>query len=266
MKKILLRIAQVLIGLYLLVCVLMYFFQEKMIFFPEKLADDHIYQFDQAFEEINIESADGVRLNGLLFPTDSSKGLIFYLHGNGGSIDSWGTAASTYTDLRYDVFMPDYRSYGKSEGKIKSQAQMFADMQAVYDHVLTRYKEEQIILLGYSLGTGFATKLASDNHPKMLILQAPFYSITDMVRNLYPFVPTALLKYKLRTNQHIKDCSMPVILFHGDADEMIPHEASARLKDLANDATLITLPGQGHHGMTQNPNYLDALENILRVL
>jgi len=264
MKKVFLRLLQIAAALYIVVCCLMYFFQEKMIFFPEKLSSDHQFQFNQPFEEVLIDAKDGIQLHGLLFRSDSSKGLVFYLHGNGGSVDSWGRAAQTYTNLKYDVFMLDYRSYGKSSGKIKSQGQLFSDVQAAYDHTLLQYEEDKIILLGYSLGTGFVTKLASENNPGALILQAPYYSISDIVRSAYPFIPIPLLKYKLKTNQYIQDCSMPVYLFHGDADEMIPHESSVRLKALAEDATLITLPNQGHHGMTGNPDYAGELEKLLR--
>jgi uncharacterized protein len=72
-------------------------------------------------------------LNGLLFKADSSKGVIFYLHGNAGNIGSWGNVATTYTKLNYDVFIIDYRGYGKSEGKINGQEQLFNDNEAAYN-------------------------------------------------------------------------------------------------------------------------------------
>src|SRR6188768_352211 len=90
--------------IYILLCGLLYFFQEKFIFFPQKLNKEYRFQFDRKFEEKNIETKDGIILNGLLFRADSSKGLIFYLHGNAGSLYSWGDVAKTYTDLNYDVF------------------------------------------------------------------------------------------------------------------------------------------------------------------
>ena len=95
--------------------------------------------------------------------------------------------------------MLDYSGYGKSEGSIEGQTQLFEDVQKAYDEMKRKYKEESIVVLGYSVGTGLATKLASDNHPKLLILQAPYYSLTDMVRHTYPVIPTFLLKYKFRT-------------------------------------------------------------------
>jgi len=235
-----------------------------MIFFPEKLDKDFKFSFPSKFEEIHFQTGDKKILNGVLFKADSSKGLIFYLHGNAGSINSWGEIAKTYTDLDHDVFLLDYRGYGKSEGSITSQDQLFQDLQFVYNEVKKRYSEDSVIVLGYSIGTAPAAKIASTNNPKMLILQAPYYSLTDMMRHSYRIFPTFLLKYKFRTDQFIRDCKMPVIIFHGDKDEVIYYRSSLKLKDLMKGTdTLITLRGQGHNGITDNPDYKTEIFKIL---
>jgi uncharacterized protein len=113
MKTILLRTIKFLLIGYLLICVVLYFFQEKLLFFPLKLAEDYRFTFDQPFDELFIPANDGKRLNGLLFMVNHARGLVFYLHGNAGALDSWGEVASTYTALGYDVFLLDYRGYGK---------------------------------------------------------------------------------------------------------------------------------------------------------
>ena len=264
MKKFLMNsLAIILIG-YILVCALLYFFQEKLIFFPEKLSKNHLFQFDQTFEEKNIRTNDGMILNGLLFKADSSKGVIFYLHGNGGALNSWGEVAKTYTDLNYDIFLLDYRGYGKSEGVIKGQEQLYKDIQTAYDEMKKEYTEDRIIVLGYSLGTGLASKIASENDPRLLILQAPYYSLTDVMRRTYSIIPTFLLRYKLETNKNLKDCKMPVVIFHGDVDEVIYYGSSLKLKDeFKTGDKLITLRGQGHNQMTYNEDYQRALGEIL---
>jgi pimeloyl-ACP methyl ester carboxylesterase len=255
---------KLLLILYVLICILLYFFQEKLIFFPDRLSKDFKFHFDQPFEEINVKTKDGKLLNGLLFTTERTKGLVFYLHGNAGALNSWGDVAKCYTDLNYDVFILDYPGYGKSEGSIQSQAQLFASIQIAYDEIKKRYKEERIVVLGYSIGTGPAAKLASDNHPRLLILQAPYYSLTDMMRHTYPILPTFILKYKFRTGDYIKDCQMPIVLFHGDKDEIIYYGSSLKLKErLKPTDTLITLQQQGHNGITDNPDYISALSKIL---
>lgn len=264
MKKIIIRILKIVVGLYVVVCVLLFFFQEKLIFFPQKLEKDYKFSFDQKFEEINIKTKDNKLLNGILFKADSSRGLIFYLHGNAGSLSSWGNRAKTYTDLNYDVFMLDYRGYGKSEGSIDGQKQFFQDIQTSYDELKNKYTEDKIIVLGYSIGTGLAAKVASANNPRLLILQAPYYSLTDMMQHTYPIIPTFILKYKFETDYYIKNCKMPVVIFHGDQDELIYYGSSLKLqKEFKKQDTLITLVGQGHNGMTENKDYRIEIQKVL---
>ncbi len=265
MKKYIIRILVIISSVYILVCVLLYLFQENLIFLPEKLGKGFKFRFVQKFEEINIKTKDGVLLNSVLFKADSSsKGVIFYLHGNAGSLNSWGDVAGTYTAMHYDVFMIDYRGYGKSESIISSEGQVFSDMQAAYDTLKTRYTENKIAVLGYSLGTGPAAKIAADNHPRLLILQAPYYSLTDMMKHSYPIIPTFILKYRFETNEYIKKCKMPIVIFHGDADEVIYYDSSIKLKQFFKSAdTLITLNGQGHNGITENADYKIAISKIL---
>ncbi|MBO72898.1 MAG: alpha/beta hydrolase [Flavobacteriales bacterium] len=264
MKK-LIGLLKIVLVLYTVLCIALFLFQEKFIFFPEKLEKNHQFHFEQKFEELNFETSDGKVLNGLLFKADSTKGLIFYLHGNSGSLNSWGNVAETYTSLNYDVFILDYRSYGKSEGEISSQKQLFEDNQLIYNKLKQSYSEKNIVILGYSIGSGMASKLASENKPNQLILQAPYYSLTDLVQQRFAFIPTFILKYKFETNEYLKICEMPITLFHGTRDNVINYESSVRLKDdFKNKVTLITLKGQGHNGITDNNYYIEELKNILR--
>ena len=127
-----------------------------------------------------------------------------------------------------------------------------------------KYSEDEIIVLGYSIGTGLASKLASTNNPRLLILQAPYYNLTDMMRHTYSFIPTFLLNYKFETNEYLKNCKMPVVIFHGNKDNVIYYGSSLKLKnEFKQQDKLITLNGQGHNGMTDNPIYKIELKKIL---
>jgi len=251
-------------ALYVILCGGLYMFQEKLIFFPKKLDKNFQFNFGQKIEEINIKTEDNKLLNAILFKADNSKGLIFYLHGNAGSLSSWAEVAKSYTDLSYDVFIMDYRGYGKSESSITSEEQLFQDVQLAYHEAKKRCPEDKMIVLGYSIGTGPATKVASVNNPKLLILQAPYYSLTDMMKYSYPIVPTFLLKYKLETNKYIRGCKMPIVIFHGDSDEVIYYGSSLKLsKIMKKNDRLITLNGQAHNGMTDNLDYITEIKKIL---
>lgn len=265
MKKTLFRLIKIVVISYILLCVAVYFFQEKIIFHPDKLDKDYQFTFEQPFEELSIRTSAGYSLHGVLFKSDSSKGVIFFLHGNTGAIDRWGSVAKAYTDLNYDVFVLDYSGYGKSEGKITNENQMFADVQSAYQTIKGRYEENKIVVVGFSIGTGPATKIASENNPRLLILQAPYFSLIDLMKKNFKILPAFLLKYKFETNKYLKKCTMPVIVFHGDADEVIYYGSSVKLRaEFKNADTLITLKGQRHNGITYNPAYLAAISESLK--
>jgi pimeloyl-ACP methyl ester carboxylesterase len=250
--------------IYILVCLLLYSFQERFIFFPERLAADFRFSFGNKAEEHTIRTADNTLLHSLLFKADSARGVIFYLHGNAGSLRHWSEEATVYTQLGYDVFMPDYRGYGKSEGVIRNEAGLHADVQTIYNWLKKRYAENSIIVLGYSLGTGMAAKLAAGNSPGLLILQAPYYSLPDVMRHHYPIIPTFLLKYRLETFKWIGACSMPVVLFHGNRDEVIPYGSAEKLKPLLKQRDrFVTLDGGTHNGMRLHPDYQTELKKLL---
>ena len=240
--------------------------QERMVFIAESLPMDFKYDFPDSFEEVFINTGNDVKINGLLFKAKQSKGLVFYLHGNAGSLDTWGDIAGLYLQNNYDFFIIDYRSFGKSTGKIDKEKDMYNDIQAVYDSLQSQfnYPEKNIVVIGYSIGTCFATKLAAENNPKQLILKAPYYSIPNLVNQYYKVVPHFLVKYKLPTWKYLKQVKTPVTIFHGDADKTIPIKSSYKLKKLLKpEDQLIVMPGQNHNGINSNKVYVAGIHKIL---
>lgn len=265
LKKTLLWVSVPLLIGYIIICSFLYFIQENIIFQPHKLAIDYQYQFDNSFDEINIPTKDGQSLNALHFYADSAKGLVLFFHGNGGALDSWGNVNEIYTNLNYDVLLVDYKGYGKNKGEYKSQAELFGDMQAVYDYSAKNYDESKIVLVGYSLGTGIASYLATNNNPQQLVLLAPYYSIKDIMRKTYPFIPTFILKYSLNTFEYIEGINSPVTIFQGDDDNPNFLESSLSLKPLLNSKSrYILLENQGHNGIHNNLDFQKELGSLLK--
>ena len=216
-----------------------------MLFHPDILPENYRFTFNNKFQEYFIKVDEKTSLNGLLFLADSSKGLVFYLHGNGGCIDSWGNIASVYLKNNYDLFILDYRGYGKSQGKISSEKQLYKDIQVIYDSLKTKYNEKKIVIIGYSIGTGPATQLASTNNPKMLILKAPYFNMPDLAHQYIKILPSFFIRYKFRINEYIVNVKCPIILFHGNQDEVIYLGSSLKLKELFKQGDqLIILDGQ----------------------
>lgn len=242
----------------------MYFMQEKILFHPKKLDSNYVFHFKQKFEELNIPAEDGKKINGLLLKCDSAKGLVFYLHGNVGALDTWGEIGEKYAAVNYDIFILDYRSFGKSEGEITSEKQFYSDVQLAYNELKKRYTENKIIIVGYSIGTGPAAMLASQNNPKLLILQAPYYNIVDMMHHTYPFIPDFLLKYKFKTCDFIPKTKAPVLVFHGTDDKVIYYGSSLKLKEhFKSGDRLVTLNGASHNNLGNNHQLIDEMKKAL---
>ena len=227
---------------------------------------DFIFQQYENFEERYIQMQDGKKLHTLLFRAKDSKGFIFYLHGNAGSLEGWGSMAETFTALNYDIFIPDYRGYGKSEGTIESEKQLHEDMQTLYDEIKKEYPENQIVILGHSIGSGLAARLAAKNDPKLLILQAPPYSLPDLIKNITPLqvFPPFLLWYKLETAKYVSAAKMPVVVLHGDEDEVVYYGSSLKIQQHFKPAdTLITLEGLEHNNFLDTERYRREMRKIL---
>lgn len=238
--------------------------QEQMLFHPNQLSKDHQFSFEHTYQEFFIPVEKNVFINGLLFKNKKSKGLIFYLHGNGGSVDSWANNAELYLHNHYDFFVLDYRGFGKSDGSISSEKELYRDVQIVYDTLCKLYPENQIVVIGFSIGTGIAAKLASENNPKYLVLKAPYYNIRHLARQYIKIVPILFLQYKLETNVYLQQVKCPVSIFHGDQDEIIDPKASIKLKrHLKKDDNLVILKGQKHNGINKNQEYQKHIEEIL---
>lgn len=256
------RILLVLAAGYLLLCVALYFFQESLIFHPRALPAD--YRFEGGREE-TITTTDGVDLSLLVFDHPAAEGAILYLHGNRGSNRRSLYQTQELTDTDYDLYLFDYRGYGKSGGEIVSQQQLYADAQQVYDTLAVRYGEENIIVMGYSLGTGLASYLAANNYPEHCILVAPYASITAM-KNLWLWaVPDFILKYPLDNVEHVAAANCPVTVLHGQADDFIPYGMAKQLKKAAPDkVALVPLPETGHRGAILHPQVDRQLMELLQ--
>lgn len=240
--------------------------QENLLFYPDKLPADYKFQFSETYEELNIPVDHETTINGLLFKAEKSKGLIFFLHGNAGALNSWGNVARLYLKSNYDCFILDYRGFGKSGGEIESEKQLHNDVQIAYDSLKKHYKEEEdIVVIGYSLGTGLAAQLAMNNNPKHLVLCAPYYSMVDLAKHHYSIIPSFMVRYKLKTNEYIESIKCPISIFHGKEDQLIPVNSAERLAKLFKDKDeLILLEKTGHNGINGNATYENRIRKLLR--
>ncbi len=238
---------------------LLYVKQERIILPASTLVADYRFQFDQPFEEVWIP-VPGASLHALHFKQPNPRGVVFFLHGNAGNLVSWTTGVDFYRRVNYDLFIVDYRGYGKSTGHIENEAQLHADARAAYDAMAPLYRDKPIVIYGRSLGTALAAALARDVQPRLLVLVSPFSSLAASAAQAYPWAPGCVLKYPLRTDAIIGEVKSPILLIHGSEDKLIPLSHSERLKALARSPVeLLVVPGAGHSDIHKFPVYLDGL-------
>ena len=251
---------------YAILMILVYIVQERFIFKPEKLKADFVYRYDVPFKELFFPVTPGVNINGLHFYTSNPHGLILYFHGNTRSIKGWARYAKDFSRYNYDVVLVDYRGFGKSTGR-RNEKDMLADMQVVYDTLAVQYHEHHILVYGRSLGSGFAAKIASDNSPRYLILDAPYYSFTTAVQRFFPILPVRyILRFQLRTDKWIRKVNCHTYILHGTRDRLIPIKQSEQLQRLnPRKITLIRIEGGRHNNLPSFPEYHNFIRDILSV-
>ncbi|MFS4415194.1 alpha/beta hydrolase [Maribacter sp. 2307ULW6-5] len=255
----------VVVVLFLLANVIAYFLQERLIFKPERLPDDFEFKYEnQVFDEYNIEVAEGVNLNGIHFKVRKPKGIVLYLKGNSRSLKGWGKFAIDFTRHGFDVLMIDYRGFGKSTG-VRTEAGIKKDLQYAYDVLKAQVPEKYIVLYGRSLGSGFAAKLASKNNPRMLILDAPYYSMRHIAKRYLPVMPVSLLlRFPIRTYKWLEYVRCPVKILHGTNDRLISFNTSIKLSKVNPERSrLYPIIGGGHNNLHTFPQYHRFLEEIL---
>ena len=249
---------------YIIILVLAYFFQEKFIFKPEKLQQNFEYKYDTPFAELFFDVAPGVRINGLHFKVPKPHGLVLYFHGNSRSIKGWAKYATDFFRYGYDVVLVDYRGFGKSTGK-RSEKDMLSDMQFVYESLTATHAQQHIIVYGRSLGSGFATKIASDNNPRFLILDAPYFSFKKTVERFLFFLPIKwVLRFHIRTDKWLPLVQCHTYILHGTKDWLIPISQSEKLQALnPRKITLIKIHGGGHNNLPFFNEYHNFIRDIL---
>lgn len=256
------KVAMVLVLLYLLLGLVFYFFQHYIFFRPEILPGQFEYQYEFPFREVTFKMPDGGEVNAIHFEVPNAIGVVFYLKGNTRSIKGWGKFAKDFLGKGYDFFMMDYRGFGKSTGK-RSEKVLYGDAGFVYDKLAEEYSEERIVLYGRSFGSGIAAWLAANRNPSRLILDSPYYTFRRQIARFIGWLPLgAMLKYKLPTISYIKQANCPVTIIHGDRDYLISYQQGV---DLAREsgAELITIKGGWHNNLPTIAQYHEELYRVL---
>lgn len=242
---------------YLAWCTTLYFFQTQMIF-PAGMAPAPRAEprYPQA-EILTLELERGGTVPAWFIPprgadADTPRPVVVFFHGNAETIDYQDFVINGYHRMGVSVLLPEYRGYGHADGK-PSEAGIVADAVRFHDLLVERgdVDASRLVFHGRSLGTGVAAQLAARREPSALILESAFTSVAAFARRYA--APTFLARHPFRTDQVLPELDVPVLLFHGTRDRIVPVHHGRALRDLARDATWVeydtdhnTFPGPGN--------------------
>ncbi len=248
----------------------LWFRQERILFEPTPLPAGHVLSTDPDVHELTID-VPGAKLSAAQLRLPDPRGVVFFLHGNSGNLTDCLAEIDAFRQVNFDVVMFDYRGYGKSSGCIESEEQLRADVRYVWEYFAKHYEGKRIVISGQSLGTALAAGLAAEltaagRTPDLTMLVSPYSSMRALSDELYPWVPRQVLRYPLHTAEHAARLSGPLMLVHGDKDELIGIHHSESLCSAVPQAQLLRVEGAGHSDLHKFPSFRKALAGALGCL
>jgi fermentation-respiration switch protein FrsA (DUF1100 family) len=243
--------------------------ERYLLYFPTRALDATPATYGLPFEEVWFQAADGVRLHGWFVPARGARATLLWLHGNAGNIGHRVHNLRLFHDaLGVHVFLFDYRGYGLSEGE-PSEAGLLKDAEAAWRLLQARPDVDPrgVVLFGRSLGAAVAAELATRVEPAALILETPFTTLLDMGRHHYWFLPVRwLVRSRYDTLGAIRRVRVPVLVLHGDADEIVPFDMGEQVFAAASEPkAFYRIPGASHNDtyLVGGKAYLRALREFL---
>lgn len=257
---------KIVLAAYVIIGLAFYFLQDMVLFHPVSLKPTHRYNFKEPHRDINMRLDSVSNLNVIEFTTaDTARGVILYFHGNKKNIAWYAKYASNFTKHGYEVWMIDYPGYGKSTGRF-TEKDLYVYALALYQMADLRFNSDSIIIYGKSMGTGIAAELASTQKCRQLILETPYYSFTSLGKHYLPFYPVSyMLHFKMPTFEYIPKVKVPVTIFHGTADWIIPYSNAVKLKPLLKSADeFVTIENGSHNDLNNFSLFHYKLDSLLR--
>ena len=246
---------------------LLYLQQPGMIFYPapELVATPAEWGLD--YDDVSLETPDGTRLHGWYIPHQGSDRVLLFFHGNAGNISHRGESVAIFHRLGLNVFIADYRGYGRSQGS-PSEAGLYEDARTAWQYLTeTRgVDKSDIIVFGRSLGSSVAAKLASEVRPGALILESPFTSARDMAREMLPILSyLTIVRFRFDTAAYLQDVNAPLLVMHSPEDELIPYRLGERVYQAANEPKrFAALKGDHNSGFLRSqPAYEEMLGDFI---
>ena len=258
---------QILFLVYFLVLVYLYFFQRNLMYHP----NENNYSNDKLkvnVEKIKVITKDGIDLLGWYHEKNLKefKTLLFF-HGNAGSLENRIHKLNRFGEMKINFLIIAWRGFSGNKGK-PSEKGLYEDGQSAIQWLLEKgLNEKDIIIYGESLGTGIATHLSQNKDFAGVILETPFTSMVDAAKTFYPYIPVnLLLKDKFKNEDKVKNINSPILIMHGEVDQIVPFAMGKRIFEVANEPKFSYFTKHDNHMMEYDENLLKALNSFLKSL
>ncbi len=258
---------------FIILLVVMFFIFYKniegyFVFAPQKVLDYSPDDYQLEWRDVNLNTADGQVLHGWFFSVAPEEPVILFFHGNAGNISHRLDYIQRLTRMGFNVFIIDYRGYGKSSGK-PSEEGLYIDALCAYDYLVDdeKIKPENIVLLGRSLGAAAAVETAANRDARSLVVESGFLSVRHMARHMGIFsIISPLLPASYNNLEKIKNISIPKLIMHGNRDEIVPFSMGERLFAVAGTPKYFhAIEGAGHNDtyIVGGREYEDILKDFI---
>ena len=247
--------------------------ESLMTFHPARMTAAERQLIPDGAQSVWFNSADGTRLNGWFFESQSGPEIatIIFFHGNGGNIRNVSWLGQRFAKQGFDVLLFDYRGYGASDGVASAESDLYADGDAAVAFVIDQKnaRPERIVLYGHSLGTAIVADVASRGKFGAVVLESGFSSASSVATAALPWLPRFLHflgKNRFESARKLTRVTSPILIAHGDPDGTIPTAEARLLYASANEPKqLLIIPGAGHVVFgTAGDQYLNQVEQFIR--
>lgn len=253
---------------YILLVLLMYAMQSNLVYHPQNNIWATPSSVGLSYEDVTFQTEDAVSLHGWFVPADTAALTVLYFHGNAGNISGRLETFRLLHDLGLNVFMIDYRGYGKSEGQPSEQG-TYRDAEAAWQYLNKKREiaDSSIVIMGRSLGGSVAAWLAARKNPAAAIIESTFTSAADLAADLYPWLPVRwMINYDYNTLDQIKQIESPIFMSHSRDDQIVPfHHGKKLFEAVESPKKFVELEGSHGSGFWETgAKYRNGLQRFLK--
>mgnify|MGYP003586132247 CR=1 FL=1 len=244
------------------------YFEWRNLYYPARELQDTPADAGLEYEDVAFVAEDGVALHGWWIPCEKACGTVLHCHGNAGNIGDRVYLAADLHRLGVNVFLFDYRGYGRSRG-IPTEQGTYRDARAAYEVVRARYRDAEdppVIAHGQSLGGVVAIQLALDKRVRGVVVESVLPSTIELGARLYPWLPVRwFCGFRYDAISKAAKLGGPKLFAHSRDDEMIPYDLARKVFDAAPEPKRFVELAGGHNdaGWSATPEYWKALEEFV---